>query len=807
MKFYNFDEIARAGDCIQFVTSVLGLSVNREGRCQASWRGGNGYNVALKKDGWYDHKTKEGGSLLQLCALAKFSDDIQAAQNFLGDLLGLKTNVVRQSGPMVSARFDDLINQGFKEVKRYSYEDLDGELVHFVSRFEHAEKGKEFMQGTPAGWGLRNTIPILYRQKDWINSSYVVVVEGEKDADTLIDKLGVAATTNCGGADKWRPEYAESFKGKDVFICRDNDDAGAAHALRVSRELKSAAERIVVICPSTEPKGDVTDWVSSGGTAEQLYAMATDAPQVDVNALEPIDSMLEAAKLANKKPLCNYLTEEKQIGKETKLIEIPRKLGDFVKDIKARFLGFPNRVGTGNNTLFDHDRESGDIHYMRKPSDIVAWMMRKSDQLVKFKPGVGFVTREELFSALIADAYIYQSISNVPEWPKRADVYHKHGALPEPTKDHKYLHEFVDMFTPATPADRTLIKTFFCGVMWYKLGMPSPLWVTDSVDGRGSGKSKIIEIAAQLYLSTPIEMDQQDLKYKSDEITKRIVSASGREAKFLFMDNADGTVSSSKLASWVTSSHISGRAPYGTGEESRPNDLTIAVSSNSATLDDDLAVRAYMIFMKKPKHYDPNWLANVYAYMIKNRWNILAEIYDILNSGTSITGKCSTRFPEFERDVLRAVCEDRAEYDEAIQTILSRREASNVDKDIADLFEEIIKGRLEDIPGVDPENDNIFIKNQIFNKWVQWANESGDFESKITPQGVRNLAKNDHTKFLRSMPLKIWINGRTQQVRGYLWESDVENKHKRKLIMSGTGGAPFVTDLQDGDGGDSGDSD
>ena len=63
MKFYDFDEITQAGDCIQFVTTVLGLTINREGRCQAVWRGGDGYNVALKKDGWYDHKTKEGGGL------------------------------------------------------------------------------------------------------------------------------------------------------------------------------------------------------------------------------------------------------------------------------------------------------------------------------------------------------------------------------------------------------------------------------------------------------------------------------------------------------------------------------------------------------------------------------------------------------------------------------------------------------------------------------------------------------------------------------------------------------------------------
>jgi len=804
MKFYDFDEITQAGDCIQFVTTVLGLTVNREGRCQAVWRGGDGYNVALKKDGWYDHKTKEGGGLLQLCALAKFSDNIQSAQNWLGDWLGLKTDVVMQPAPMVSARYDDLISQGFKEIKRYSYEDLDGNLVHFVSRFEHADKPKEFMQGTPAGWGLRDTTPILYRRADWLNSGYVVVVEGEKDADTLIDGLKIAATTNCGGADKWRPEYAEHFKDKAVIICRDNDEAGIAHADRVTRELKEVAERIVVICPSSEPKGDVTDWVRAGGTAKQLFDMATATPVVDLATLTPIDALIESAKLANKEPLFNYILVDRKIGDEVRRVKVPRKLNEFVKDIKARFLGFPHRVGTGPRVLFDHDRESKDIHYMYKPSDVIAWMARKGDQTIHIKVGEGFVTREDVFSALIADAFIFQSISNVPGWPRRDDVYYKHGALPEPSKDHKYFNEFVDLFTAATPADRTLIKALFCGVMWYREGIPSPLIVTDSIDGTGSGKSKILEIAAALYLSNPLEMDQQDLKFKSDEITKRIVSAKGREAKVLYMDNAVGTVSSSKLASWITSSYISGRAPYGTGEESRPNDLTIAISSNSATLDDDLAMRAFMINMKRPEYYDPNWLGNVKAYMNKYRWEILAEIYDILDSGSPITGNCSTRFPEYECDVLRSVCLDRAEYDAAIDAIVGRRESSNIDMDIGEILEESIRGRLENIVGVDPDTDNVFIQNRVFGKWLGWANETTDFSSKITQQTVRNLAKNRHTKFLRAAPVKIWNSGRTKETRGFLWQADNENEHRRKIVTAGVGGLPFVSGLTSGDNGDSG---
>jgi hypothetical protein len=480
---------------------------------------------------------------------------------------------------------------------------------------------------------------------------------------------------------------------------------------------------------------------------------------------------------------------DRKIGKEVKRVKMPRKLNEFVKDIKARFLGFPHRVGTGTNALFDHDRESGDIHWMRRPSELIAWMARKSDQTIHFKAGPGFFTKEELFSALLADAFIYQSTSDVPHWPKRLDVYYKHGALPEPTKDRKYFNGFVDLFSVATPADRTLVKALICDLMWYRNGMASPLWLTDSVNGRGSGKSAIFELITELYLSKCSDMNQNDLKFKSDEIVKRIISAGGRERKTLFMDNAVGTISSSTLAGWITASHISGRAPYGVGEESRPNDLTFAISSNSAVLDDDLAVRSFQLSMMKPDNYDPKWLEDVQAYTEKYRWHILAEIYDMLDNAKKLDCKIRTRFSNFERDVLHAVCDDEAECEAALDAIEHNREASNADREIGELLEEVIKGRLNTVAGVDPDADNIFVTIPIFNKWVKWMNESGDFEDNVTPQSVRNLAKNDHTKFLIALPEKVTVSPGIQS-RGYFWK--VSNTEDIKIVLPGTDGTPFV---------------
>ncbi len=57
----------------------------------------------------------------------------------------------------------------------------------------------------------------------------VFIVEGEKDADTLAS-LGLVATTNPGGAGKWRREYNGYLASRKVIILPDNDEAGENHA-------------------------------------------------------------------------------------------------------------------------------------------------------------------------------------------------------------------------------------------------------------------------------------------------------------------------------------------------------------------------------------------------------------------------------------------------------------------------------------------------------------------------------------------------------------------------------------------------
>jgi len=161
----------------------------------------------------------------------------------------------------------------------YDYHDADGVLLYQSVRYED----KHFNCRRPGKgpdawvWNLKDTPRVLYRlpavlqakPKDW-----VFVVEGEKDADNLVG-LGLVATTNPGGAGKWRASYNESLRGRRVAIIPDNDEAGKKHAVQVGNALSGIAADVRVVTLSGLPdKGDVSDWLAAGGTKKKLLGLA-----------------------------------------------------------------------------------------------------------------------------------------------------------------------------------------------------------------------------------------------------------------------------------------------------------------------------------------------------------------------------------------------------------------------------------------------------------------------------------------------------------------------------------------------------
>jgi hypothetical protein len=160
----------------------------------------------------------------------------------------------------------------------YAYLDEQGQLLYEVVRYEP----KGFAQRKPDGkgawiWNVTGVRQVPYRLPDLLKAADVIVVEGEKDADRLAAE-GFTATTNSGGAGKWRPEYAEFFRGKRVSVIPDNDDPGRAHAESTARNLHSVAASVKVVhLPGLNPKGDIFDWFNQGHGADELRQLIADA--------------------------------------------------------------------------------------------------------------------------------------------------------------------------------------------------------------------------------------------------------------------------------------------------------------------------------------------------------------------------------------------------------------------------------------------------------------------------------------------------------------------------------------------------
>ena len=185
----------------------------------------------------------------------------------------------------------------------YSYTDGDGKELFQVCRFEYEQDGKRektFRQrvydpGNPKAnrQGYVMSVPndlrdrTLYRMPALLaavrDGRPVYVVEGEKDVETL-ERLGLAATCNPGGAGKWRDGYTALLRGADAIILPDNDTkengfTGQNHAWQVALALNGTARRVRLVdlaaaCPQLPPKGDVTDMATLMGDAAAMDALA-----------------------------------------------------------------------------------------------------------------------------------------------------------------------------------------------------------------------------------------------------------------------------------------------------------------------------------------------------------------------------------------------------------------------------------------------------------------------------------------------------------------------------------------------------
>ena len=269
--------------------------------CIGDILGSPGDSLEIVLDGekaglWTDRAQGDGGDVFTLIA-GHFGIDVHgdfpAVLGQAEDLLGrARAAPVRKTRPKKDAPVDDL----GPATAKWDYLDAAGALIAVVYRHDPPGRKKEFR---PWDVKRRKMAPPdprpLYNQPGLIAASQVVLVEGEKCAQALIN-AGVAATTAMHGAnapvDKtdWSP-----LAGKAVLIWPDKDKPGWDYADRASQAVLTAgaASCHILYPPTDRPEGwDAADALDQGFDVADFIAngprMAVHSPSDDIDA--PQDS-------------------------------------------------------------------------------------------------------------------------------------------------------------------------------------------------------------------------------------------------------------------------------------------------------------------------------------------------------------------------------------------------------------------------------------------------------------------------------------------------------------------------------------
>ena len=182
-------------------------------------------------------------------------------------------------------------NGGKTKKIKYRYSDGTKSFAWF-----HMENG----QWQP---GRKNFKPELYKSHTPLADT-VILVEGEKDVDTLKGMGLVAVSLPDGANSKWDDTYTEELKDRTIIILPDNDEPGRKYAEMCARNLHEVANVFIVDLSKAwaemPPKADISDMAEAMG-ADKAYTTMFEVLQSTPQWTPPQEE-------TKKKPGLSYIT-------------------------------------------------------------------------------------------------------------------------------------------------------------------------------------------------------------------------------------------------------------------------------------------------------------------------------------------------------------------------------------------------------------------------------------------------------------------------------------------------------------------
>lgn len=207
--------------------------------------------------------SEENGKILLNCFAGCRTEDILHSVGLeMKDLFSDKPSFTTPKPPSVEYIYSDKL----KKIRYYKWDKGQWKKSFY---WQHKDESGNW-QG-----GKGNCKVPLYKQDLLLNvppEETVYIVEGEKDCDTMTDKLHFRAVSAPNGAtatkgntkSKWNSDYNSLFRNLNVAIIPDNDEVGRAYAETIANELLPVTKsvKIVDLCDEWEnlkDKGDITD--------------------------------------------------------------------------------------------------------------------------------------------------------------------------------------------------------------------------------------------------------------------------------------------------------------------------------------------------------------------------------------------------------------------------------------------------------------------------------------------------------------------------------------------------------------------
>ncbi|MFP3020234.1 MAG: AAA family ATPase [Wolbachia sp.] len=216
---------------------------------------------------WNDFATGDGGDIIDLWAAVhrknartEFSEVMASISEWLGKQHTREKKSIKDLEQYMTCS--------------WNYYDENNQVIVIVYRYDPPEGKKEYrpFDVKKLSFGEPDIRP-LYNIPGILKSDKIILVEGEKCAEALIEQ-GITATTAMFGANApiektdWSP-----LKGKHVIIWPDNDESGEKYAEKATKKLVDigVASLSILKIPQDKPNAwDVADGVLEGMNVEEF---------------------------------------------------------------------------------------------------------------------------------------------------------------------------------------------------------------------------------------------------------------------------------------------------------------------------------------------------------------------------------------------------------------------------------------------------------------------------------------------------------------------------------------------------------